>query len=342
MKRWIPLLGGVLVLQLALAAVLTRHGDRLAPQRSDAKLVAADLKDIDRLTIAGPVAPDAAASAPTPLVIVKKDGRWQMPGYFDAPADAVKVQAMVDRLGRLQRGLPIATTAGALDRFEVSDRHYERRIVAAAGEKTLATVYIGASAGPRKSDARTDADAAVYAVELSSYELPVGGQEWLDAGLLARDAKTIAAIDVAMPGRPDIALARAAAAGASSPSGAVEWQAQNLPAGAKLDAKRAAALADALADVKVDAVLGRTAVADWQQDQPELTLTTKDAAGKSTTWVLSKRKSGDSHVLKASDRPWFVELQPYHAQPLLDAAAPEKLVAGLPAAAAASAPADPG
>jgi hypothetical protein len=338
MKRWIPLLAGLLVVQAALAVALEWRTDRLAPQRVDAKLVAADLKDIDRLSIAGPASPDAAASAAAPvsLDLVKQGGRWRIPGYFDTPADAPKIEALVERVAKLQRGLPIATTSGALDRFEVADHRYERRIAFDAGGKTLATLYIGSAAGPRKSDARTDRDQAVYAVELSAYDVPTGGSEWLDTGLYEPGAKQLAGIAVTAAGKPAITLTRKSAP-ASAASGAATWQAQGLPAGASLDKTRADALAAAIANLKVDSILGKSAVPDWQQDAPELTLTVTDAQGKAVTWTLSKRKSGDTHVLKASDQPWYAELQPYHAQPLLDAAAPDRLVM-VPAVAAASAP----
>src|SRR5262245_42630426 len=145
MQRWTYILAALLGVQVLLAVGLALRGDRLAPTRSDTPLIAADLQGVDRLAIDGPVSPDSAAAksgAATRVELVKRDGRWVMPANFDAPADAQKVEAVLKQLTSARRGLPIATSAQALDRFKVGEHDYERRIVASQGDKALATVYL--------------------------------------------------------------------------------------------------------------------------------------------------------------------------------------------------------
>jgi hypothetical protein len=359
MQRWIIILAVILGVQVLLAGGLMLRGDRLAPARSEAPLVGADLKAIDRLTIDGPVAPDAAATKPAAAVgrveLTKRDGGWIMPGNFDAPADAKKVDAVLKQLTSARRGLPIATTAQALERFKVGEHDYERRIVASQGEKILATVFLSAAPGGRKANARTSADSAVYSVDVATYDLPTGAADWLDKALLQHDASMLTRIEVAEAGKPVVTLQHAApAAGNKDPSaaddGAAEkkeransapapaWSADGLATGQNLDQARANALAQAIANLRVDSVLGTQAQPDWQQDPPRLRVTIADAGNKSVTWTLVKAKAGDVHVLKSSDRPWYFELKSWSAQPLLDAAATDKLVAqATPATPAASA-----
>jgi Domain of unknown function (DUF4340) len=330
-NKWIPALSVLLGVQLALAVALDLRADRLTPARPDTHLVKADLKAVDHLRLDGPVTPDPAASGVAPVQgveLVKRDGQWTLPNHYNAPADTTRIETLLERLGTLRRGLPIATTNEARDRFAVSDKHYERRLVAGSGGKPITTVYLGASSGPHKSDARSADDAAVYAVELASYELPTGADEWLDNAMLGHEAGAPTEIDVALADKPQLALKKAGAG----------WQADGLPAGRSVSATQADALAAAMAGVKVDAVLGEQALPAWQQDKPELTLTMKDKQGKTVTWTLSKTTKGDFHVLKSSDKPWYLKLETFHARPLLDAAAPDKLVvAAAPAAAAPAA-----
>ena len=325
--KWIPTLAVLLAAQLALAVGLELRSDRLTPAQPDTPLVATDLSSADRLRVDGPVAPDPAASAANAvpqIELVKRDGQWSMPGHDGAPADATKIDALLKRLHALRRGFAIATSAGAAERFAVADHHYVRRVVASSGAKTLATLYLGDSPGLRKSDARSAGDTAVYAVDLATYEVPTDADAWLDSGLLDHDAAGPVEIDVNAAGQPPLVLKRSGTA----------WQAEGLAADRRLDAARAGALATAIADVKVDSLLGSQAQPQWHQDRPELVLAMKDPQGRTVTWILSRPDKSDKVVLKSSDRPWYLQLEPLNARPLLDAAAPDKLVVAAHGAAA--------
>jgi Domain of unknown function (DUF4340) len=342
MQRWIPWLAAALALQLAIVVGLGLRGDRMSRAAAGAALIDAKLDAVDQLVIDGPVAKDAPGGSPAPsrVELVKRDSRWRLPGYHDAPADAARVTALIERVGKLQRGLPVATTDSAAPRFKVGDDEYERRLVASSGKQAVATLYLGSSPGVRKSYVRASGDASVCAVELAAADLVTAAGDWFDQGLLARDEKTIARIDVASAGAAAYTLRREAKDAGPA------WQAQGLPGDRPVDAAKADALARSIATLRVHAVLGSSAHADWQQDAPALRLTMEDAQGKSVGWVLSKPKSGDIYVLKASDQPWFLEVKEWAAKALLDAAAADRLVAAgasasSAASAAAAAPAAP-
>ncbi len=334
MQRWIPWLAAAVALQLAMAIGLGLRGDRLSPPAAGAVLIDAKLDAVDQLTIDGPAVKDAApgGTKAARLELVKRDSRWRLPGYHDAPADTARVTSLLERIGKLQRGLPVATSDAAAQRFKVGDDEYERRLVASGGKQAIATLYLGNSPGVRKSYARTSGDSSVYAIELGAADLNTSASDWFDQGLLARDEKSIVRIDVAGTGGTAFTLRRAAKD--ATPA----WQGQGLPADRPVEAAKADALARAVANFRVHAVLGTSPQADWQQDAPALRLTIEDAQGKSVNWVLSKPKAGDSYVLKASDQPGFPEVKGWSAKTLLDAATAEKMTAASsPVAAAASA-----
>lgn len=348
MQRWIYILAVFLGVQVLLAGGLMLRGDRLAPATADTPLVAADLKDVDRLAIDGPVSPQAAAAKANEaarIELVKRDGAWVMPAYFDAPADTKKIDAVVKQLADARRGLPVATTAQALDRFKVGEHDYERRIVASRGDKPLATVYLASAPGARKANARTAQDKAVYSVEMATYELPTGATEWLDRALLQHEASKVTSIEVSEGGKPALVLRRVEPVadrkdtprsddntaeqkgpGNDPPLPAPTWSAAASSGVRHVDQARAAALVEAIANLRVDGVLGTQPRPEWQQEPPRLRLTITGTGAAAVTWTVTKPKAGDVHVLKASDRPWYFELKSWDAQPLLDAAATDKLV----------------
>jgi Domain of unknown function (DUF4340) len=299
----------------------------------DQPLVAADLKNADKIVIDGPAGGDSKPAAkPTKLELSMQDGRWQLPSLSGAPANPTKVHDLIIRLAGLERGLPVATSADALDRFKVADSHYERRVAIDAGAKTLATVYLGNSAGPRKSSARTASDRVVYDVAISTFDLPTTPTDWFDHGLLHRDASKIAAITVEPSGAAPITLRRNAAA-ASAPSGSSDWNAEGLPAGDKLDSDKAQALAAQIANVHVDGLASAAGAAGT----PVVKLTLADTGGKTQTWTLWQPKPGGDATLQASGQPWPLTLKSWIADPLLKALQPQALAMAMAPAAAAAA-----
>src|SRR6516165_26756 len=106
MRRVIAPLSVLLALQLALALLLVVRRDPLAGGKLDTPLLQATVKDTDQLIIESketmPGGADAAAAesatpaanvqAPTARIeLSRKDGKWILPGQFDAPADAGRV-----------------------------------------------------------------------------------------------------------------------------------------------------------------------------------------------------------------------------------------------------------
>jgi len=321
MRRWITPLGIVLVLQLALALALSLRRDPLTAVTTDTPLIAATARSADRLVIAGPPAANSA-SGPAKVELLKKDGGWIMPGYFDAPADAARVNGLIDRLAALKRGLPIATTASALQRFRVADADFERRVVLSRDGKQLGTLYFGESAGLRQTDARPAGERAVYTVDLPTYELPAEPSGWLNGDLLRRQADQLVELDVGGDGHDSIDLTRKKAP--NQPAAA--WTAPALGAGQQIDSAHVEALARDVAQIHVDGVLGTSAQPDWQQDHPALTLKLQDAASHSIDWTLSKPKNGDFYVLKSSLHPWYFSISSMLAQQIIDAGARAALV----------------
>jgi hypothetical protein len=234
-----------------------------------------------------------------------------MPDYFAAPADQDRVTRLLQRLAALRRGLPVATTEGALSRFKVSDAAFERRVRLLRGEEPLATLYLGASPGLRQSYARTAADEAVYAVELASHELPVEAEGWLDTELMALDPGSIRELELV----DGVRLSRQGES----------WEAEGLDADRPFDPAAAEALAMRLGGLRIERLLGSEPPADLQATDPSLMLTARTDSGE-LVWSLWQRGEPEAYVLHRSDRPWYAELAEWNARPLIEAASPAALL----------------
>lgn len=320
MQRWISVLAAVLCVQLLIAGALAARKSALTSAPPDSPFVSAPIRTADRIVLEGQ-APDGKAAPRVELA--RHGGAWVVHSDFDVPAAPAKVDDLLTRIASLRRGLPIADTAEALDRFKVGTRDYSRRLTFSLGGRTLETLYFGESAGLHKADARTQGEHAVYTVGIATYDLPVDPSRWVADDLLQVGADTLAKIDVEGAHRSHVILTRAVAAGkAPGP-----WSATGLARGRTLDASKAAALAHAITAMSTGNVLGTQPQADWQLDHPVATLTLEDGAGKAVTWTLAKPKSGDFVVLKSSDHPWYFSLMPDQAQPLIDAGTEDGLAA---------------
>ena len=339
MRRSITPLIVVLVLQLALAGGLLVRRDPLAGARTDTPLLQAGVTlRADQIVIEAGPAPAAAAGAagaapssgagprrrpaPARIVLRKKDGIWVLPDDYDVPADTPKVSSLLDRLAALKRGLPIATSDAALKRFKLVDSDFERRLILSADGKTIDTVYFGSSPGLRKSDARTADERAVYAVDLPTYELPTDVSAWLSADLLKPDTTTLAEIDVAGGARDSFQLVRQKGSDKQPDS----WSDPALKGDQRIDSAHVESLAEQIAALHVDAVLGTAAKPEWQQDHPLVTLTLKDDKSQSAQWALSKPASGDFYVLKSSIHPWFFSISATAGKSLIDASGRDALI----------------
>lgn len=174
----IPLLSGLLVVQLVILAVLLFSGDD-----EDS---AAALLDFDAAEVTGLRIEDDEGSV---VSLTSVDGAWRLGGL---PAAGDKVREVIEALTGGSANWPVATSESSQARFEVAADAFQRRIdfTGAAGE--LATLYLGSSPGFRRIHAReADAD-AIFSIDFGVHQLPMSDSDWLDKQLL--QVETIASV----------------------------------------------------------------------------------------------------------------------------------------------------
>jgi hypothetical protein len=179
-------LAGLLVVQLVVVAVLlfARGGFR---EPETGPLLAFDAAAIDGILI--------EEGKDKSLELRRGDAGWTVAGQIPAnqvPADDDKVGDLLEKLAGLQAPWPVATTASARDRFEVTDENRQRLVRLLTGDRTAAELLLGTSPGFRRLHVRVPGQDAVYEVDLSHFELSTSADEWIDRAVLAAEGEVSA------------------------------------------------------------------------------------------------------------------------------------------------------
>lgn len=174
-KRLVSVLGVLLALQLLLAWGLTRERDGLAaPAGRQPLLPSLSAEAVQGLRLEGP--------GGEAVVIRRQAPGWQLQDESgdggEVPADAARVEALLDRLLALDSTGPVANSESAHDRLRVSEDDFERRISFLGQAGDLAVLYLGSAPDMRSVHARVAGESAVHAVAISAWEVPVQPQSW--------------------------------------------------------------------------------------------------------------------------------------------------------------------
>ena len=114
--------------------------------------------------------------------ITKQEGEWKL--EMGLPADASRVNQMLEKLGKAAGGWPVATSASTAERFEVTQDKFQRHVVLHDEDRLVADIFLGTSPGYRKTHARRSDGGPVYSIEFSNYEANAESSHWLDKQLL--------------------------------------------------------------------------------------------------------------------------------------------------------------
>jgi hypothetical protein len=279
-KRAIPGLLLVLLIQLALVAVVYRAGLNPVQTTTDPGSTALDRSRVDALIISGSGGGQAR---------LKKSGeRWLLPTLHNLPADAGKVDKLMKALLGPGNDWPVARSTAARQRFEVADYLFRRRIEFLAGDDTLQTVYLGTSPGFRKVHSRVEGRDDIRSLAFNVHDAPTTDSDWIDPRLL----------QVRTPMRID-----ADAYSVQREGG--EWQSG---AGFAPEPRELQALLTALRTLHVEGVADAALVADLEDAEAALVLDIDSLSGRIQ---LSLFQQDDHYFIRSSEFPVMFSISAY-------------------------------
>jgi hypothetical protein len=194
MKAIIYAAAVLLFLQIGLTvAVHQQQAVNLESTAPDSAFLSFTPKSISSVLINGPENEE--------LVLQKSDKGWIMPGAFSAPVSKGQVDGLLQKLADARQGLAVATSTGAAKRFKTTEDDFERHVTLKQGDTVVGEFYLGTSAGMRNSHVRKADQDAVVSISVSSHEVDVEADSWLDrtlADLSKDDLKAVTLADISL------------------------------------------------------------------------------------------------------------------------------------------------
>ncbi|MFM2483044.1 DUF4340 domain-containing protein [Celerinatantimonas sp. YJH-8] len=282
----------VLIVQLGISAAIFWHQSQLRHKQQAHLLLSFKPQQVSHLIIEGD---DAKLS------LVKQQGHWVIPELSKLPADAVRVQELLEQLSTLKSAWPVADSPQAQQRFKVAKSHFHRHLELLSDTGTIANLYLGSSPEFRQVHLRREEDTAIYRVPLTVYPLPTSAQQWLDKGLLQAHADEITG--------PDFQIKKV--------KQVWQWQGQPAPDKQVLSQEQASLFANAISHLMIQKIAA-TPINGAAQAQ----LTVKQA-GKTFSyqlWHQDKRYQiarSDYTQRFSISQTQYQQLTRYHAKTLL-------------------------
>lgn len=293
MSKLISVLGVALALQLLLALSLGLGGRDFGATAAGGPLLSFDRKAVDRVRI--------LPSGQDPVLLERRDGAWQIPSLQGFPVAQTRIDDLLSRLTALQRRLPVGTSAEAAKRFKVSPDAFERKLELLAGERVLATLWLGDAAGARRAYLRVDGDDQVFEAALASHDLGAKPDDWAAPDYLHLKSEDITRLEVN-------GLTLEWLDGA--------WRVAGLGEGEATDPERISALVRQVARMDFMGVLGTEPGPGYGPEIPSQRLTVGLKTGAPRIYQLWKRDESKDYVVQSSSAPYYFKVPDYAGREL--------------------------
>lgn len=178
--------GALLCLQLLLVVLFTFQENHFEPHSPNVAVADFAPDTVDTIELSG----DDGSS----VTLQKKDESWVLAGDEQVPADSKQVSDFLEKFAGFKRGLAVATTKEAAERFKVGDKDYSSRVVLKRGGDVLADIYFGTSAGFKQLHARSAGSSEVITVSLGSHEVSPQTGAWVEKDLLNLEQEKVAGL----------------------------------------------------------------------------------------------------------------------------------------------------
>ena len=300
MTRWQKILTGLLVAQLALAGLVfwPRGSVRAAGQPLLAGLPPESVTAVTLTDDQG-----------NTVKLARQDANWVLASGGNYPANAESVNSLLQKLTAVQTDRLITRTAGSLNRLQIGDDNYIRRLDITTDDGQTTTVYLGSSANFQATHIRVTGDNAVYlANDLTPRDASAAPGDWIDTSYVKLAPEAITAVTIQnQNGTFDF-----------TKSATGEWTYTGLEDGETYNPARFNTILSRLSNLILIAPLGTTGEAAYQMDSPQATVTVVADEGSGvqtfTLRIGAQDASSGSYTAKWSGSDYYVTINSFSAQ----------------------------
>ncbi|MFH1466408.1 MAG: DUF4340 domain-containing protein [Pseudomonadota bacterium] len=268
-------------------------------------LVTLDAAAIDRIEIA------RSGENAEPVALVKEGERWLIASSAGYPAQADKVQELIDSLTALEVRRPLATKAVNHDALKVGEKEFGKKVTLSAGDQQ-ASVVIGAASSHAVHVRLADEDDVYEARGMSEWTIKDRASSYWKPEVVDLDVDTATGIVIALRDGTTVGLSH-------SENG---WIYEgDAPEGELIDPDKVSRLAEAACKIRLREPVGTTAEPAFGLDNPAATVTvTTEAEDATSTFSYELGNTADGEVyLETGASPWIVTVSEYSAKSILEA-----------------------
>jgi len=300
MKKIIGIFSILAIIQIVMIVMTWTTGSELKTYTKGSSLLSFEVAKVDSLTV---------KDKENEVQLNKQDGKWALADGF--PAAKTKVNVLLEKLSGLKCGLPVATSAQALSRFNVAENSFTRYLRLQSHGKTVAELYLGTGAGARQSHVRNGEQNVVFTASLGSYDLPVKPEPWQDKGILQFDRKDVSSLVL-----NEVKLLRKPAVDRKKQMSPL-WQGESLPQDTQINQQVVNEILTKFATLRFTKILGNSAQPEYGLSEPLLTAKFTLSDGN-RSYKLGKIKDSENFCLNVSNRDEFFQLPSTFAKGLLE------------------------
>jgi hypothetical protein len=183
---------GLLAVQLVLLAIVHWPFSRARSSGGEKLLATLGSVSPERIEIAG--------GEGSSVTLERRAGAWVLGSLAGYPVAPGKVEKLIQDLGHLTAGRPVASARGSHAALKVASDQFERRlrIWARASKSPTAELFVGSSAGSGASHVRVGGSDRVFeASGLSAYDVPAEAGSWIERDLVPVRAEEVTGFEVA-------------------------------------------------------------------------------------------------------------------------------------------------
>ena len=299
------ILSGLLAIQIIASYVVFTSSDDLQSHDGIHKLFEFDSVGVDEILI---------EDNDENISVLKREGEtWVTSEEF--PADNERITRLLERLGEVDHGLPIASSPSALKRFEVSKDSFQRRLKLMSRGNTDIEFYLGSGAGARRSHVRLLEQDKIYAATIGSYDLPADIAQWQNKELIQIEIDEIHSVDLS-----DLSITRSPKLVNDGEANEIEpaqdvtsWIPEGLADDEIFKLEEFESQLRNLATLRYDRAF-KGSIID-SDIQAEFTVSYRDL---SRNYKFAKAPKGDSFWLKVSDLDELLELNQYNGSRIIE------------------------
>ncbi len=301
MKRHHQILAAVLVLQIILGVVT------FWPRSATAK---------KSQPIFPNIAPDNVVSLTIThengeSVTLRRDGEgWVLASGGDYPAEADKVNSLVEKILGLNTMTMVANTPASHKRLRVTPDNFVRRIDFETDNGNHYTIYIGSAQRYTGTHFRLDGmDATYMTTELASWDLNTSATSWVDTQYFKVESDSL----------EEVTLKNAHGTFTFVKDDEGKWTLADLAEDEKVSLGKIGTAIRNASSITLLRPLGKEEKPEYGMDDPNAVVTLKTKDGSLYTVTVGAQGPEDtSYVVKSSESPFYVRVSEFNVKSLVN------------------------